>query len=157
MLGSLHSSQGFCVPGVQWGSGHCSCSVRGILSLAGRADRCEQLLDKRITPPGISSSGEVSGGKSALPCPLGVFLKAQGQSGLHQLRSRAKEVASLSETAFGAKPCSMQAHRWCPRCCSYMEMELHLRLVPLEHCKCFVTSRSGLDNLKEQHLLILRC
>lgn len=130
----------------------------------GQAD-CEQLLrrESHSSRPclWISSSGEVPDGKLALPCSLGGFLKAQGQSGLQQLRSRAKEVTSLSDTrissAFGVKLCSIQAHRWCHRCCSSMEVELHLCLVPLEHCKCSVTSRSGLDNLKEQHLLISRC
>lgn len=88
-------------------SGHCSCSVRGILSLAGRAGRCEQLLrqESHSSRPclWINSSAELAGGK-ALPCSLGVFLKAQGLSGLHQLRGRAKEVTSLFEarTSFTA-------------------------------------------------------
>lgn len=141
-----------CVPGVQWGCGHCSGSVRRILALAGRAGRCKQLLRQwsHSSWPCLrtNSSGEVAGGK-ALPCSLDVFLKAQGQSESHQLRSRAKEVTSLFETrisftALGTKPCSSQAHRWwllwmgrwCHRSCCSLEMELHLCLVPLELCKC---------------------
>lgn len=172
MLGNLHSSQGFCAAGVQWGSGHCSCRVRGILTLARRAGRCEQLL-RQVSHSSwpclwINSSGEVTGGK-ALPYSLDVFLKAQGQLKLHQLRSRGKEVTSLLETrtsftAFGTKSCSIQSHgwwlpwmgRWCHRYSSSMEMELDLCLVALEHCKCFVASSSVLDNLKGRYLLISR-